>query len=168
MIYLRNPSYYSGGLDNFEEIISNIKDVFQDARGELEDKLGLLEPEEKKRLNEAMNCYMQKLNYSSIVMSVSAIESRLFSLMMLKEPSAKLETLSLGGLITEYLLNKQRYGNVISSKHLPLLQYCNTYRILSVHPKKESIQRANATTILCMSCSFLFDKELKTKIEKNK
>jgi hypothetical protein len=55
--------------------------------------------------------------------------------------------------------------NIIPDKHLPLLQYCNTYRVFSVHPKKEKINRANATTILCMTCSFLFDEKLKTKIE---
>ena len=99
-------------------------------------------------------------------MSVSAIESRLFSLMMMKHHSDRLEKLTLGELIREYLENKERYENIISDKHLPLLQYCNTYRVFSVHPKKEKISRSNATSILCMTCNFLFDKDLKAQTEK--
>jgi hypothetical protein len=144
----------------------NLKHVFYWARKELTEKISLLDTEERDRLNEAFNCYVQELNYASIVLSVSAIESRLFSLMMLKQPTAKLEKLTLGELIREYLENKINYGNVIPDKHLPLLQYCNTYRVFSVHPKKEKINRANATAILCMTCSFLFDEKLKTKTEK--
>ena len=151
---------------HLEKMFGNITHVFQLAKQELNQKISLLDNEERNRLNEAFNCYIQELNYSSIVMSVSAIESRLFSLMTLKQPKAKIEKFTLGDLIREYLENKERYGNIIPDKHLPLLQYCNTYRVFSVHPKKEKINRANATIILCMTCSFLFDKNLKAKIEK--
>jgi len=164
--YLRNPKDYAGELDVFYSMTSRIKEVFQDAKKELGKKISLLEIDEEKRLNEALNCYVQELNYSSIVMSISAIESRLFSLMILKQPSTKLEKLTLGGLIGEYLKNKKKYGNIIPRKHLPLLKYCSNYRIFSVHPKKEKINRLNATAVLCMTCSFLFDKELKAKLEK--
>ena len=121
--------------------------------------------EEIKRLTEAFNCYVQELNYSAVVMSVSAIEHRLFSLMISKCSDKRLEDLTLGQLIKEYTDHKGKYFNVIPKKHEPLLNYCNTYRVFSVHPKKEKITRAIATSILCMSCSFLFDKELKNKTE---
>ena len=151
---------------DFESLFANIEKVFQFAKSELEEKISLLEEEEKDRLNEAFNCYIQELNYSSIVMSVSAIENRLFSLMISKYPDKKLEELTLGQLIWEYTHNKERYGNIIPEKHEPLLYYCNNYRVFSVHPKKEKINRSNATIILGMSCSFLFDKNMKTKTEK--
>lgn len=147
-----------------ERMFGNTTDIFQEAKQKVNQKIGLLDEEETNRLNEAFNCYIQELNYSSIVMSVSAIESRLFSLMVLKQPEVKLEKFTLGDLVREYLENKETYGGIIPYKHLPLLQYCNTYRVFSVHPKKEKINRANATAILCMTCSFLFDEKLKTKI----
>ena len=98
-------------------------------------------------------------------MSVSAIEFRLFSLMMAICPDPKLEELTLGQLIREYLDNKQKYGNVIPKKHEHLLDHCNIYRIFSVHPKKEEINKPIASSILSMTFLFLLDKKL---IEKAK
>jgi hypothetical protein len=149
-----------------DSLFTKIKTVFNNAKPELNQKTSLLDREEKERLNEAFNCYIQELNYSAIVMSVSAIESRLFSLMISKHYDKKLEDLTLGQLIWEYSHNKEKYANVIPKKHEPLLDYCNTYRIFSVHPKKEKITRSNATSILCMTCSFLFDKNMKIEAKK--
>ncbi len=151
--------------NDIDKCFENISSIFKMNKEELNEKINLLEGEEKARLNEAFNCYIQELNYSAIVMSVSAIENRLFSLMFSKCPDKQLEELTLGQLIWEYTHNKEKYGNIIPEKHEPLLYYCNTYRVFSVHPKKEKINRSNATTILCMSCSFLFDKNLKIKTE---
>jgi hypothetical protein len=69
--------------------------------------------------------------------------------------------MTLGELISEYLKNEDKYQRIIPKKHLQLLHYCNTYRVLTAHPLKEQITKANATAILCMTCSFLFDKDLK-------
>jgi hypothetical protein len=69
--------------------------------------------------------------------------------------------MTLGGLITEYLENENSYNRIIPQKHLQLLHYCNTYRVLSVHPKKEKITKSNATAVLSMTCSFLFDENMK-------
>jgi len=68
--------------------------------------------------------------------------------------------LTLGQLINEYLDNKEKYGKIIPKKYEPLLEYCNTYRIFSVHPKKEKINKSVATSILHMTFQFLLDKEL--------
>jgi hypothetical protein len=149
----------------FEAYIDFIINSFTKFEKEIKNKLQLLSEEEKNRLNEALNCYIMGCNYSAIAMSVSAVESRLFSLMMSKCPSLELEELTLGQLINEYLNNKQKYGNVIPKKHLSLLEYCNTYRVFSVHPKKEKITRAIATSIINMTFSFLLDEELKHKVE---
>jgi hypothetical protein len=163
------PYDYAGELETIlDDAFKNIKFVFQNAKTELSEKISLLEVDEKKRLNEAFNCYVQELNYSAIVMSVSAIESRLFSLMMSKCPDKKLEDLTLGQLIREYTEHKEKYGKVIPEKHEPLLDYCNVYRVFSVHPKKGKITRSIATSILCMACSFLFDKDLKSKVVEEK
>jgi hypothetical protein len=165
---LLNPLTYTGDLDDFRKAIEFIKAIFEEAEKEIHERIALLNEQESTRLGEAFNCYVNELNYSTIVMSVSAIESKLFSLMMSTHNDKKLEDLTLGQLIREYTDNKEKYGNVIPKKHEALLDYCNTYRVFSVHPKKEKINRANATTILCMTCSFLFDKNMKIPPEEKK
>jgi len=93
-------------------------------------------------------------------MSVSAIEFRLLSLMTSTCQDARLERMTLGQLINEYLNNKDKYRRIIPEKHEPLLEHCNTYRIFSVHPKKERINKSVATSILHMTFQFLLDKDL--------
>jgi hypothetical protein len=159
---LRNTAYKA----NFERCVDNLKECFGEAEYEANEKISLLEKDEYIRLNEALNCYIEECNYSTVVMSVSAVERRLYSLMVSKNPieEAKLEKFPLGALIKEYADNKERYGSVVLSKHLPLLDYCNVYRVFSAHPKKEKITRATATAIMGMTFSFLFDREQKAKI----
>jgi len=62
--------------------------------------------------------------------------------------------------------DKQKYGSVIPKKHEPLLDHCNTYRIFSVHPKKEEINKPIASSILNMTFLFLLDKKLVQKAKK--
>ncbi len=158
--FLQSPTMISQW-DNFNGFLTFIEKCFKNSVYELKTKINLLQGEEEDRLNEALNCHIHGLNYSTIVMSVSAIENRLYSLMQSKCPEAKLDGLTLGQLIGEYTNNKEKYGKVVPRKHESLLDYCNNYRIFSVHPKKEKINSVNATAILCMTCSFLFDKDLK-------
>ncbi|MHC3129530.1 MAG: hypothetical protein IBV52_05575 [Candidatus Bathyarchaeota archaeon] len=150
---------------SFETHINYITSCFKKVEDKIKNKVGLLDKEETERLDEAINCYLQGCNYSAITMAVSAIEFRLFSLMMTKCPNPKLEELTLGQLIREYLDNTKKYGGVIPKKHKPLLEHCNVYRIFSVHPKREKITRSIATSIINMTFAFLLDKELKHEIE---
>ncbi len=60
------------------------QNIFQEAENEAKEKISLLEEDEYTRLNEALNCYIESCNYSTVVMSVSAVENRLFSLMVSK------------------------------------------------------------------------------------
>jgi len=145
----------------FERSLGYVMDTFKQVEDEIKDKLQLLDEEEKNRLNEALNCYVQGCNYSAIAMSVSAIEFRLFSLMMSKCRDPRLNDLTLGQLIGEYLNNKQKYGKVIPKKHEHLLEHCNVYRIFSVHPKREKITRSISTSIINMTFAFLLDENLK-------
>jgi hypothetical protein len=151
---------------DFELNVNLIRNVFKDAEGEIKKKLHLLDRKEIDRLEEAINCYLNGCDYSTVAISVSAIEFRLLNLMQSAKPNSKLEKLSLGALISEYLQNKKEYKNIIPKKHEPLLNLCNTYRIFSVHPKKEKITRGIATSIINMTFAFLLDKKMKTKAEK--
>ena len=149
----------------FETHIDFIKEVFEYVEEKIKEKLQLLEEGEMHRLNEALNCYIQGCNYAAVAMSVSAIEFRLLSLMQSVKPNPQLEKLTLGQLIDEYLQNKKAYKKIIPKKHEPLLNLCNTYRIFSVHPKREKITRPIATSIINMTFTFLLDEKLKQKAE---
>ncbi len=77
------------------------------------------------------------------------------------QPKEKqLDEMTLGDSISEYLDDKEKYGNVIPKRHEPLLELCNTYRIFSVHPKKEIIARLVTITALSSTLDFLLDPEL--------
>jgi len=140
-----------------------IKDVVSGAKKERQDVFSTLEPTERDRLNEAIHCFLEGCYYSAVTMSVSAIEFRLLNLMKTLKPDEKLEELTLGQLINEYLTNKEKYKNVIPEKHEPLLNLCNTYRIFSVHPKKEKIIKRTASSILNLTFEFLLDEKLRSQ-----
>jgi len=148
---------------NFEESLQVIENAFREVEDKIEKKLSILDSKEEDRLNEAIHCFLEGCYYSAIAMSVSAIESRLFSLMKGVRPRAKLKELTLGQLIREYLENKEEYSNVIPKKHEPLLEHCNIYRVFSVHPKEEEINKPIASSILNMTFMFLLDKKLARK-----
>lgn len=148
----------------FDYNLKKIKTYFGQVRDKIEEKISLVNPAEMDRLNEAIHCFIEGCYHSAVAMSVSAIEFRLYSLMMSTCPNPKLEELTLGQLIREYLDNKQKYGKVIPKKHEPLLEHSNTYRVFSVHPKKEEINKPIANSILNMTFTFLLDKNLARKV----
>lgn len=119
-------------------------------------------PEERERINEAMHNSLEGCNYSSVAMSVSAVESRLYKLMTLAKPDSigDLDRMTLGQLIKEYNENESSYQNIVPDKHDALLALCNTYRIFSVHPKSEYVSGGIATSILNLSIIFLSDPDL--------
>ncbi|ATZ61366.2 MAG: hypothetical protein BME93_04610 [Methanosarcinales archaeon Met12] len=146
---------------NFKDSIDLIKDIFSKAKDEIEEKISLLAAVEKERLNEAIHCFLERCYYSTVAMSVSAIEFRLLNLLKSVKPDSKLEGLTLGQLIGEYQENKEKYGNIIPKEHRPLIELCNVYRIFSVHPKKEKINRQTAVSVLNLAFKFLLDERTK-------
>lgn len=164
VVLLEEPQNIQDG-NAFEYYIDTIIGYFRSEKKEIEDKITPLKAHEIARLNEAIHCFLEGCYYSSVAMSVSAIESKLFSLMMSTCYDPKLKELTLGQLIREYLDDKQKYGNVIPKKHETLLDHCNTYRIFSVHPKKEEINKSIANSILNMTFLFLLDKKLVEKVK---
>lgn len=149
----------------FEHLIDILLEVFskKTIQEAVRTKLSVLKPEETDRLNEAIHCFLEDCNYSTVAMSVSAIEFRLLSLMTSVHSDPNLYKMTLGQLIREYLNNKKKYGKIIPKKYEPLLEHCNTYRIFSIHPKKEKINKSVATSILHMTFQFLLDKKLAQK-----
>lgn len=163
---LETPSYVMNR-EAFETHMNNLIELFSDKsiKKQVKDRLSILSLEEELRLDEAIHCFLQGCNYSAVAMSVSAIEFRLLSLMTAVSPAPRLEKMTLGQLINEYLNNKEKYRNVIPTKYEKLLEHCNAYRIFSVHPKREKINKSVATSILHMTFQFLLDKKLVKKVK---
>lgn len=153
------------GRKYFEELTDTLIDLFSSKalKKQIKNKLSILKTEEIDRLNEAIHCFLEDCNYSAVAMSVSAIEFRLLSLMTSVHSEPNLYKMTLGQLINEYLKNKEKYRRIIPKKYEPLLEHCNTFRVFSVHPKKEKINKSVATSILHMTFQFLLDKELAKK-----
>lgn len=146
----------------FEILTKEIEKPFVDSSGELNQLYRQLQDKEKQRLCEALHDYLEGGYYSSVAMAVSTIEYRLLVLMKKanSNEAAKLEEMTFGGLIKEYLDHeKDKYQNLLPSVHKPLLQLCNTYRIFSVHPKQEEINRKVATSVLNLTLEFLLDEK---------
>ena len=156
-------SGYTLFIDFFKAEVSSIKSAFSDAKEEIKHLCLLLDETEMNRINEAIHDFLEECYYSSVAMSVCAIESRLLKLMLSVCVSSKeeerLEKMTFGQLIREYISNKGQYKKIIPEKHEPLLDLCNVYRIFSVHPKKEEITKNLSSAILNLSILFLTDEE---------
>ena len=157
---LNDPRYLAERKE-FEGNIDSVKNIFQYSEKEINDKLSFLSPIETKRLDEAIHCYFEGCNTSTVAMAFSAIESRLLYLIKSAQPKeTQLDEMTLGNSISEYLDNKEKYNDIIPKRHEPLLELSNTYEIFSVHPKKETIARAITITALSSTLDFLLDPEL--------
>jgi len=157
-------------LDDFIFNVDNINTGFSIFEDEIQQFCTSFDSDERERINEAFHCYREGCIYSSVAMSVSAVESRLLQLMCIANPSLKkeLEEKTLGQLIHFYLENPNIYKNIVPKRHQPLLTLCNTYRIFSVHPKKQSISILSASSIFTLVLMFLTDDEIKPNIVKKK
>ncbi len=162
---LENP-HETKNLKDFDLSVRIVTLGFEIIAGEALFFCSAFDEEEKRRLNEAIHNFLEGCNYSCVAMSVSAVESRLLRLMCLTSPESEqeLESKTLGQLIYEYIQNKDKYKNVVPEKHEPLLQLCNTYRTLSVHPKKQVIKGTIAGSILNLSIEFLIDQDTKPDV----
>ncbi len=146
--------------NEFVEIVNIIKSVFSASKNEINNIINALHSDEIERLNESIHCLLENCYYSCISMAVTAIEFRLLNYMKVQNPAEakKLDDKTLGGLIKECLENMDKY--LLPEKYRPLLELCNTYRIFSVHPKKEHITNRVANAILNLAFEFLLDKEI--------
>ena len=115
------------------------------------------------RLDEALFTLKNEAYLSSIVMSVSAAESRLHRIVQSELPRQykkdKMSKATLGGLLHQIDTNKKyrRIRESLSEKFPSLLTMCNHYRIFSAHPKEEMMSYQDALAIFGLVVSFLLD-----------
>ena len=122
--------------------------------------------EEIRRLDEAIITLKHEAYLSSVVMSVSAVESRLHRIVQKEKPllykKFGLASFPLGTLFRivdtnkKYKLVKQK----LPEKYFSLIDLCNSYRIFSAHPKKELMNYQDSISIFGLSISFLLSQEV--------
>lgn len=141
----------------FIRYIDDVGNTFKEVEEEIKREISKLDEVEKDRLNEAIHTFFEGCYYSSVGMSVCAIEHRLLKLMtnVRLKKKKELEKLTLGQLIKIYLENKDEYKHVVPERHEYLLNLCNRYRVSAVHPKGEKITKILAFSILGLTFEFL-------------
>ena len=157
---------FSGNLKNMEWFIIDHKKKFF----EISKKFTCLESE---RLWEAIRCFKIHAYFATIVLTVSAIEGRLHTILRNLDKSLyekEIEKFSFGQILSlrdpnqyseeRYLLIKRKIKEMIPDKHIPLVRLLNCYRIFSAHPKFENINFNITNSILSLSFAFLLDEKV--------
>ena len=129
---------------------------------------------EARRIGEALSCFNRECYLAASILTVSALEARLHTLIRgrtKKEYDSFIKEAPLGRIIwlrdapnsevpKKFEEIKRVIYKVIPDKHLPLMKLLNQYRIFSAHPKDESIDYNLAHSIISLSFAFLLDKKL--------
>lgn len=154
-----------------ETSCKNLISIYNNYKDKIIKKINLLSEVEKYRLNEGLHCFNEKCFYSSIILSVSAMESRLFEILkreninflesIAKKQNKNINEFTFGTLFNIYLDHKNEFNNIIPEKHESIFKVCNEFRIFSAHPKNEYLRYNNANTILSAVFDFLLDSRLK-------
>jgi hypothetical protein len=126
--------------------------------------LSALTSEESSRIDEAFHCMKEKCNWSSVINSAVALESRLFKILNRKSKRTLVSIrpdliFTLGNLADAYLNNKQKFGNCIPNRHEHLLKLVNSFRIVSAHPKQYEVDKNTTEAVFNLTLNFLLDQE---------
>lgn len=156
--------------EKFQEPLQKLKVCFSVIKEQIQAFCSSFDDVERERMNEAIHNFIHRCNYSCVAMSVSAVESRLLQLMVMANSgsTAKLEELTLGNLVNEYIRNKEKYKNIVPEEHETLLGLCNTYRIFSVHPKKQKLTDHKTNAVFSLTIVFLTDPNTRPEVIKAK
>lgn len=164
---LRTPETMSS-FDDFQKLIDELNRKVAFNEEGIQEKLARFTCHECERLDEALVCFENYCFYGSIVMSVSAIESRIIEMIKRTDDVLYLEYFekaTLGQLIQVFEEDKykdekfQKIKALMPSKHKPLITLLNQYRVFSAHPKNQKITAQIAESVLHLSFNFMVDKE---------
>lgn len=159
-------------VENYRAIMHDIIEFLKLFEILIFQKTNQLTCEEGIRLDEAIDCFNNCCFLSTIVLSATAVESRLYDIFRKENETLckKLEEdrpITLGTLIGIFgeskKFNTQEYDSfkkMIPDEHKPLLSLLNYYRICSSHPKENKINRNIASAILSLTFTFLLDENL--------
>lgn len=165
MVRLKNPEslvYY----DEFLSATKRFSSLISFLEGDISNKLSRISCKECERLDEALVCFQNYCFYASIVMAVSAVESRIHELMRKTNKKlylSRFEKFTLGQIIQIFDDNQYTSKEFVSikklmpNKHKPLIALLNQYRVFSAHPKEEKITAQIAESVLHLAFNFMMD-----------
>lgn len=151
--------------EEFKSLTSRLKELIDFLEKDISNKLGRISCAECARLDEALVCFQNYCFYASIVMAVSAVESRIHELIRKTDKNiySRLEKFTLGQII-QVFDEKQYTGKeftaikaLMPNKHKPLITLLNQYRVFSAHPKEEKITAQIAESVLHLAFNFMMD-----------
>lgn len=157
-----------GTIDGFQRILANFLSYVAFADNEINTKSKRLACVECVRLDEALVCYENYSYYASVIMAVSAVESRITELIRRADSQLYESTFSkftLGQLILifepgQFTDNKYtQIKGLMPDKHRPLVALLNQYRVFSAHPSEEVITAQIADSIMHLSFAFMLDED---------
>ncbi len=165
---LRNPGALVRCSVYFEEL-RRLHELMKEVEPHVQNSIARMTCEESMRLDEAVACYHCDCYYASVIMAVSAIESRLHKLIEKTDKalySSIFKRFTLGQIIELFDENKykkpkyQKIKKILPEKHRPLVILLNQYRVFSVHPKNEVITALIAGSVLNLAFLLLMDSSL--------
>jgi len=155
-----------GNFSTFAALLKSIELGLNDIDDQVNVKLARMSLSECARIDEAIVCLRHYCYFASTVMSVSAVESRLHSLIEQMDKDLyqkKFSRATIGQILGQITAAKKtdedtgKLAGVVPAKHQPLLNLLNVYRVYSVHPKDEDVTAQIAESVLHLSCSLLTD-----------
>jgi hypothetical protein len=167
LVKLRTPVAMTS-FDDFQELIDEMNSKVAFIEKGIHEKLDRFTCHESERLDEALVCFENYCFYGSIVMSVSALESRIIKMIRKTNEDLYLECFekaTLGQLIQVFEEDKykeekfQKVKELMPPKHTPLITLLNQYRVFSAHPKNQEMTAQIAESVLHLSFNFMMDKE---------
>ena len=151
-----------------EETLKDFKNFFGHIFGShldgiLSTTIGHFSNVEIDRLDEALMTLKTGAHFSSVVMSVSAVEARLHNIVRREKPRLYkhegLENVPLGSLFEKIYSDKKflPIKKKIPIKYFHLIHLCNQYRIFSAHPKDEQMNYHDSLLVFGLTLSFLLE-----------
>jgi len=168
IIELKSPEslvYY----EEFQSKTKRVRELIGFLEKDILNKLSRISCKECARLDEALVCFQNYCFYASIVMAVSAVESRIHELIRKADKkiySSRLEKFTLGRLIQIFDENQytsKEFASIkklMPNKHRPLIALLNQYRVFSAHPKEEKITAQIAESVLHLAFNFMMDESV--------
>lgn len=155
-----------GKYDEFRKCVGAFEAAVHFLEPSIVDKINRMTCRESIRLDEALVCFANYSFYASVIMAVSAVESRIVELISRKNRAIYIATFSratLGQLIQVFdarMYTHARFSGIkklMPEKHKPLLTLLNQYRVFSAHPKDDVITAQIAEAILHLAFCFMID-----------
>lgn len=170
---LKHPHKIKDWVD-FKILLEDIERILKRISPEISKKIKKFTCLECERIWEGIRCFYFQSYYASTILIVSALESRLHTLIKNKNKTLykkEINGSTFGKILDlrdpdkykapKYKKIKSILLKMIPEKHMPLMRLLNYYRILSAHANPETIEKNVAKSIITLSFAFLLDESLK-------